>query len=118
MTRILMAGAVCLLMVGCGGGGARVDRSVGGADVSFARGPISEACLRAGRKAANARLCRCVQGVANGRLNGADQSMAAGFFADPHQAQVIRQSDDRRHEAFWDRYKAFTARAEQVCRGL
>lgn len=107
----------CLALTACGGGN-RSERGAAPAQVRMASGPIADACLRAGRKAASRRLCGCVQGVADRDLSSADQRLAAGFFADPHRAQEIRQSDNLRHEAFWQRYKAFAARAEQVCRGL
>lgn len=125
---------VAVLALSACGGGDRMKRSYGGGSygspktygvsitrapaVSFASGPISQACLKAGRKAANRRLCGCVQGVANRDLSGSDQRKAAGFFSDPHQAQVVRQSDNPGNEAFWKRYKAFAARAEQTCQGL
>ncbi|MDA7426375.1 hypothetical protein [Thalassococcus lentus] len=106
-------------LAACGGGGGnRVERSYGGAAAQFSSGPISSACLRANRKAANRRLCGCIQSAANRDLSGADQRMAARFFAEPHQAQVIRQSDRGTHEAFWKRYKAFVARSERICKGL
>ncbi|MEM1388212.1 MAG: hypothetical protein AAF748_06060 [Pseudomonadota bacterium] len=43
--------------------------------------------------------------------------MAAEFFSDPHRAQVIRQSDNRGHEVFWERYKVFGSTAEEYCSG-
>ncbi|WP_240484468.1 arginine transporter [Pseudoponticoccus marisrubri] len=104
------------MLAACGGGN-RVDRAQGAMAVSFASGPISKACLRAGRKAASGRLCNCVQGVANRAFDGSEQRMAASFFADPHRAQEIRQSDNPGHEVFWRKYKAFAANAERVCRG-
>lgn len=122
MGRFLLAVSACAFLAACGGGNSnsRAERVSGGAGVTqaFASGPMSKACMRAGRKAANARLCGCVQAVANGGLSSRDQALAAGFFADPHQAQVIRQSDDPGHEAFWKRYRAFASRAERSCRGL
>ncbi len=118
MTRLGVALAAVVLVAACGGGSSRVDRAVGGASPTIASGPISEACQRAGRKAANRRLCGCVQAVANRDLSSSDQLLSAEFFSEPHQAQEIRQSDNPRHEAFWKRYTAFAARAEQTCRGL
>ena len=121
MTRIVLAAMVCLLVAACGGGNKsnRVARAYGGAaGVSYATGPISTACLQAGRKAANSRLCGCVQAEANRALSSKDQALAATFFADPHRAQEVRQSDNGGHEAFWKRYKAFAARAERTCQGL
>lgn len=104
-------------LAACGGGRDRVDRYYGGASAQFAAGPVSQACLQAGRKAANRRLCGCIQGVADRQLSGRDQRMAASFFSDPHKAQEIRQSDRSSHEAFWQRYKSFTGAAERTCKG-
>ncbi|WP_299927131.1 arginine transporter [uncultured Pelagimonas sp.] len=113
----LLVVVVCTLAA-CGGGKREdVSRYRGGASVNFATGPISKACLSADRKAANRRLCGCIQGVANGSLSSGDQKMAASFFRDPHRAQEIRQSDNTRNEAFWKRYKAFVARSESSCSG-
>ncbi|MGX9357142.1 hypothetical protein ACS3SW_18815 [Roseobacteraceae bacterium S113] len=78
-------------------------------------GPISRACMAADRKAATPRLCRCIQTAANRTLTRSDQRLASKFFKDPHHAQEIRQSDRRSHEAFWDRYTEFGARAEAMC---
>lgn len=80
-------------------------------------GLISRACLKADRKAATRSLCGCIQSVANQTLNKTDQRLAAKFFKDPHQAQVIRQSDRSSHETFWKKYKAFGQTAEAMCRG-
>jgi hypothetical protein len=107
-----------LALAACGGGNSeRATRYYGGPAVSFASGPISSGCLTSGRQAANRQLCGCIQGVANQSLSGSDQRMAASFFADPHRAQEIRQSDNPRHEDFWKRYRAFADRAEQTCQG-
>lgn len=80
-------------------------------------GMIDRACMTSGRKAANSQLCKCIQFVADQALTRSDQRLAATFFRDPHKAQVIRQSDNRSHEEFWQRYKSFGAKAESVCRG-
>lgn len=104
-------------LAACGGGRDRVDRYYGGASTQFASGPISQACMTGGRKAANRRLCGCIQSVADRKLTGSDQRMAATFFRDPHKAQEVRQSDRGSHEAFWKRYKAFAASSEEICRG-
>lgn len=82
-----------------------------------AGGMIEKACIRAGREAASQSLCACIQQVANQTLNRRDQRLAASFFKDPHKAQVIRQSDRRSHEDFWQRYKTFGAEAEDFCAG-
>jgi len=77
---------------------------------------IERACMKSGRSAASRSLCGCIQQAADMTLNRGDQKLAAKFFADPHRAQEIRQSDNRSHEAFWQRYKQFGATAEAVCR--
>lgn len=76
---------------------------------------IQKACLKAGRAAATRALCSCIQDVADKRLKSNDQRLAATFFKDPHKAQVIRQSDRKSHEIFWQKYKAFGAAAEAEC---
>ena len=86
--------------------------------MAHAAGMIEQACNRSDRGAANPRICNCIQQIADQSLTRADQKLAAGFFADPHQAQVIRQSDDRRHEAFWQRYKRFTAYSQTYCASI
>ncbi|SMX29384.1 hypothetical protein TRP8649_03518 [Pelagimonas phthalicica] len=109
---------VAFALAACGGSrGDRVSRYYGGASATFANGPISQACLSADRKAANRRLCGCIQGVANNALSNSDQKLAATFFRTPHRAQEIRQSGNSRNEAFWKRYKAFAARADNTCKG-
>ncbi|EPX80891.1 hypothetical protein [Litoreibacter arenae] len=81
-------------------------------------GPIERACNKSDRKSVSRPLCNCVQQVADLTLDARDQRLAATFFSDPHRAQVIRQSDDRGHEAFWKRYKQFGASAEGYCRSV
>ena len=119
---------LALLALAACGGGDRNARQYGAASGAYraaptgaqfqTSGPIYAACIRSGRKAANTRLCGCVQGVAAVSLSGSDQRPAAGFYADPHRAQVVRQSDNPAHESFWQRYKAYAARAERTCRGM
>ena len=77
-------------------------------------GVIARACQQSNRSASPA-LCRCIQKVANGSLNMFERRKVARWFGDPHQAQVVRQSDRRRDEELWKRYKAFGERAAQVC---
>jgi hypothetical protein len=79
-------------------------------------GPIERACNTSGR-GADPRLCTCIQQAADLTLTGRDQTRAANFFRDPHQAQEIRQSDRRSDEAFWQRYRAFGDTAEAFCGG-
>ncbi|MGB1209472.1 MAG: hypothetical protein ACPG7W_09800 [Paracoccaceae bacterium] len=83
----------------------------------FSAGPINSACLTADRKAANRKLCGCIQTVANLTLTPGEQSRAVNFFADPHKAQETRQSDRRKDESFWTRYRGFSNRAERSCKG-
>jgi hypothetical protein len=59
-----------------------------------------------------------VQSVANRSLSSGDQRLAATFFANPHRAQEVRQSDSPTKEAFWKRYKTFAKSAEGTCKGL
>ncbi|MEM1374927.1 MAG: arginine transporter [Pseudomonadota bacterium] len=108
--RFLFLGLVISALASCGGSS---QRAVVG--VQFASGPISEACLAAGRDAASRPLCQCVQGVANQDLSARDQSRAAAFFGDPQRAQDTRQSDNPSLEAFWDRYRAWADRAARIC---
>ena len=77
-------------------------------------GKIEKAC-KASERRASAQLCSCIQQVANQRLSGSDQVLAAKFFADPDLAQATRQSDDKRKESFWKRYKVFGAVASRRC---
>lgn len=78
-------------------------------------GTIERACLKADRKAASRSLCGCIQDAADLTLDRGDQKLAATFFADPHRAQEIRQSDRSSHESFWKRYKQFGQTAEVYC---
>ncbi len=78
-------------------------------------GAIEEACLRSDRDGVSRQLCGCIQQVADMTLDGSDQKQAAKFFADPHMAQEVRQSDNTNNEAFWQRYKNFGIAAEEQC---
>lgn len=77
---------------------------------------IHDACLESARSNADAALCTCLQTVADPILSDKDQKLAASFFAEPHKSQVIRMSDRRYHDAFWDRYKDFGQKAVRACR--
>ena len=81
-----------------------------------AAGDIERACLASPRASGKGPLCGCIQDAADVTLSPRDQRRAAAFFRDPHQAQVVRQSDKRSDEIFWERYKAFGAFAESFCR--
>ena len=80
-------------------------------------GPIDRACMTSDRRARSPRLCACIQQVADQTLSRADQRMAAKFFRDPQRAQDIRQSDNRSHETFWRKYRAFGETAAAMCSG-
>ena len=79
-------------------------------------GVIEKACLKSNRDAATRSLCGCIQEAANLTLTKSDQKLAASFFRDPHKAQMVRQSNNRGHEAFWQRYQNFGATAEVFCK--
>lgn len=78
-------------------------------------GQIEQACLKSERSKGQRALCGCIQNVADMTLTARDQKLAATFFQDPHRAQEVRQSNSRRHEAFWDRYKNFGLAAQNYC---
>lgn len=78
-------------------------------------GAIERACRLSDRTAASPRLCSCIQQVANNKLSRGEQRTVAKWFADPHQAQVVRQSDRRSDERLWLRYKAFGENAARSC---
>jgi hypothetical protein len=83
-----------------------------------AAGPIERACNSSGRPQANAGLCACIQQAADMTLSRSEQTRAAKFFRDPHQAQVVRQSSQRGDSVFWERYRAFGTTAETYCTGF
>ena len=78
-------------------------------------GVIERACRQADRDAATPSLCRCIQRVANRNLNATERRKVAKWFDDPHQAQVVRQSDRRSDERLWKKYRAFGDAAERSC---
>lgn len=102
MRYFLLIGALASIAA-CGGGS------------RGATGEISQACIEADRRAANPALCSCVQQVANQTLSSSDRTRAATFFADPQLAQDTRRSDRSSDERFWDRYRAFTDLASEIC---
>ena len=76
---------------------------------------IERACNGSDRDASSPELCGCIQDVADLTLTPREQRRAAGFFEDPHEAQVVRQSSNRSDEQFWERYKSFGETAEAYC---
>ena len=80
-----------------------------------AAGPISGACMKSDRQAANAVLCGCIQQVADQVLKGSDQRRAAKFFADPEKAHEAWMSQSASDDVFWQRYKVFGASAQASC---
>ncbi|MEL0439203.1 hypothetical protein [Phycobacter sp. K97] len=78
-------------------------------------GVIEQACRNSERAYQKAGLCSCIQAVANQRLTRAERVTVSKWFADPHQAQVVRQSDRRSDEQLWERYKAFGETAARAC---
>ena len=88
------------MLGGCGGG---------------VSGEVGQACMSAGRNAANPTICSCIQGVANQSLSAPDQRRAARLFSDPDEVQNVRSSNGVGDETFWERYRAFAARAEAIC---
>lgn len=78
---------------------------------------IERACNGSDRSAANPRLCSCIQQAADLTLSRREQNRAAKFFRDPHEAQVVRQSDRAQDEAFWQSYRSFGETAEAFCGG-
>lgn len=79
-------------------------------------GVVERACLHARRAAANTRLCGCVDQVAKATLTSSERRRASKFFRDPELAEQTRMSKKTRDDEFWDKYKAFGARAEATCR--
>lgn len=78
--------------------------------------PIERACLSSDRPGVNRIMCNCIQDAANITLSTRDQRRAAEFFRDPQKSQVVRKSDTREDDAFWERYSNFGLTAESFCR--
>lgn len=106
-----------VLLAGCGGGGGDRFRAGSGpsSGVPMASGPLNQACLASNRKARSRALCGCIQAAANQTLTSSQQRRAVAFYADPHLAQEVRQSDRASDERFWDAYRAYGERAERLC---
>ena len=53
--------------------------------------------------------------AARATLSYREQRQAARLFDDPDEAEDLRMSDNRRDEAFWERYQAFGETAQAMC---
>lgn len=95
--------------------GVRQAAAAPGSRKPFARGRLERACMSSNRRARSQELCGCIQAVANDTLTRAQQRRAVGFYSDPHEAQVVRQSSNANDRSFWTDYRAFGAEAERVC---
>lgn len=80
-----------------------------------AAGPIERACKTSERRAATAQLCNCIQSVAERRLTRSEQKIVSAWISDPHEAQIVRQSDRQRDTRLWEKYKSFGSAAAQSC---
>jgi len=78
-------------------------------------GTIERACLKSERAGGDRALCGCIQDAADLTLARNEQRRAAEFFRDPHLAQVVRMSDRRTDEAFWQKYRRFGETASAFC---
>src|SRR6056297_392518 len=94
--KVLAMTAVIVLLAGCGGVH-KARQGVGPVSdldpLPISYGPINKACMASGRASGNSALCGCIQAVADRTLAPGQQSRAVRFYADPHLAQEIRQSD-------------------------
>ncbi len=101
------------MLSACGGGSRDYDSRQKTYNRSV--GPISSACMASDRKARSSGLCNCIQAAANMKLTRAEQRRAVSFYKDPHQAQVVRQSDKRADELFWKTYTSYVDHARAMC---
>ncbi|MEL6566619.1 MAG: hypothetical protein AAFQ59_19405 [Pseudomonadota bacterium] len=115
MKPISLLIVAALVLAACSGSRNTVTRVAVPSQTLFATGPIYSACRAAGRDAASRARCGCVQAVADRELDAGDQRRGAGFFTDPHEAQVVRQSDRSIDERFWTRWRAYSDAAARIC---
>ncbi|MEO3416609.1 hypothetical protein AAFO92_18315 [Roseovarius sp. CAU 1744] len=121
MNNFAMFGVVIAILAGCSNSSGSSNNNPRPGPVTnrqaapLSTGPINSACLSSNRSARSRTLCGCIQTVANQTLSGSQQNRAAAFYNNPHQAQVIRQSDRAADERFWKAYRAYGERSEQVC---
>jgi len=91
------------MLASCGGGGSRPT------------GEVGQACMSAGRSAANPRLCSCIDQVAGRTLNRAEQRETASYIRDPEKLQEMKIDDRPRAEAMWRTYDRFVDAARTAC---
>lgn len=113
--RAFLSLTLMVSLTACGGSSHRDANSSVRPSAAVATGPISRACIAAGRDNATRQLCGCVQSVANQTLSERDRARVAEFFANPEQANDTKISDTRANDAFWDRYRAFVSASRQAC---
>jgi hypothetical protein len=117
MTKILIVLSLTAFLASCSGGSNDRVRAISGQPLvtRTANGPISRACLTSNRKARNRALCGCIQAAADRTLSTSDQTLASTFYADPHRAQTVRQSDRASDEVFWKKYRNYSETAQALC---
>lgn len=119
MIRLGVVLVALLGLAACGGGTryASTKANYGAPAVLFASGPLQQACWADRRKSASRARCGCIQAVADRELSAADQRRGASYFKNPHRLQEVRQSDTASNERFWAAWKAYGARAAELCEG-
>ncbi len=85
------------------------------AEAASAAGAIERACRQSERSAASPSLCRCIQSVANRRLNRSERKVVSTWLLDPQEAQIVSRSDRRSDESLWQRYQEFGDAAARSC---
>lgn len=102
MHRLILVLALFTLS-SCGSGGSRPT------------GEVGQACMAAGRSAANPRLCSCIDQVAGQTLTRAEQGETARYIRDPEALHSMKIDDRPRAERMWERYDRFVKTARTTC---
>lgn len=105
MHRIIVILAVFTLS-SCGGGGGGGSRPTG---------EVGQACMAAGRSAANPRLCGCIDQVAGYTLSRSEQGQVARYFTDLEELQRMKLDDSPAAERMWARYDNFVDTSRAIC---